>query len=332
VKIADVGIDVAKAWIDVCVLVEERTHERRFDRSAIGLKQSLKWLLSLQRVDSYNIAFEPTGRYSETVAEFFYAQPKFKVYQVNTVKFEKFRASLDCRVSTDRVNAWALAVYANERAQKPERYGLRQYEPLTESQSSLRDVGVRIRSLYKRKSMLVNQLECGLTDKRILADIAAELESIETSIESTLQYALTIIGADPQLKEDVERLESILGIGAKTAATLVSLVEFRRFKSSRSLTIFLGLTTKLKESGSSIRGKERITKAGNKHVRAALYFPAMTAMQHNPQLREFADGLKARGKLHPVIRTAVTRKLVVLAWTLINKGTTYDATYSRTPA
>ena len=93
------------------------------------------------------------------------------------------------------------------------------------------------------------------------------------------------------------------------------------------LAVFLGLSNQQKTSGTSVRTKERITKAGSPEVRAALYFPAMTAIEKNPQLREFADRLKAKGKLYPVVRTAVTRKLVMLAWTLIKKGVDYDPSH-----
>jgi transposase len=327
VRIGNVGNDIAKEWFDICLLVDEQRQDQRFQNNNAGFKKCQKWLESFKGIERFNMVFEPTGRYGMPIAEFFLKNPKFSLYQVHPTKIKDFKKSLDIRKSTDRSSALALAYYGEERASKPQRYGLRMFEPKTSAQSSLADIGVRLRSLFKRKSMLENQLECGLVDSKVIQSTKRELSGIDKDIADMLNYAKEVIQNDPVLQGDVERLVTILGIGMKTAITLVSLVDFRRFNSGRALGCFLGLSTKVKESGTSVRSKERMSKAGNKHVRTALYYPAMTAMQHNPQLREFAEGLKAKGKIHPVIRTAVTRKLVVLAWTLINKGTNYDPNY-----
>jgi len=309
------------------MLLGEEQYERQFSNNTLGLRSCVKWLESFKHVDQFNVVFEPTGRYSELLAKFFVERPRFCVYQVNPRKISEYRNSIDFRRTDDRRSARVLAMFGEERATRPGRYGLHPYQPKTESQLALRDVRVRLRGLYKRKCALENHLECGLVDKEIIRATKTELKGLEEAIDKTLEYAKSIIKKDPQLNEDVRRLDTILGIGLKTAIALVCLIDFRRFENSRALAVFLGLSNQQKTSGTSVRTKERITKAGSPEVRAALYFPAMTAIEKNPQLREFADRLKAKGKLYPVVRTAVTRKLVMLAWTLIKKGVDYDPSH-----
>lgn len=321
--IASVGKDVSKLCFDVHMLLGDKEYKRQFANNMSGLSACLKWLDSFE-VDQFNIVFEPTGRYSELLANYFSNRSKYRLFQENPRKISEYRKTIDFRSVDDQRAARVLALYADERATRPERYKLRQFEPKTKAQLALRDVGVRLRGLYKRKNALENHLECGLVDKCIIRDTKAELKSVEKEIAKTLKYAKSIINQDPQLKEDVRRLDTIVGIGELTAIILVSMVDFRKFDCPRMLAIFLGLSNKRKTSGTSVHEKERISKAGNPAVRTALFYPAMSAIEANPQLREFAARLKAKGKIYPVIRTAVTRKLVMLAWTLLAKGIDYD--------
>lgn len=328
--VASVGKDVAKPWFDVCVLLGDDTHEQRFPNNQTGFRSCLKWLESFA-ADRYNVVFEPTGRYSELLAQYFHDRSKFHLYQANTRKISEYRDSIDFRTIDDRRAASVLAMYAEERASRPERYGLRQWQPKTEGQLALRDVRVRLRGLYKRKSALQNHLECGLVDPQIIRDTKAELKRVETELDKTIEYAKSIINKDSQLSDDVRRLDTILGVAEKTAIALVCLIDFRQFDSGRGLAVFAGLSNQRKTSGISIRSKERISKAGSPEIRAALYFPAMSAIEDNPQMREFAERLKTKGKIYPVIRTAVSRKLLMLAWTLIKKGVDYDSSYRGGP-
>lgn len=329
-RVASVGNDVGKTWFDVCVLLESEKHEHRFPNNSTGLKNCLKWLSSF-KADQFNVVFEPTGRYSEPFAKFFSNCPAIRLYQVNPRKISEYRDSIDFRTVDDKKSAGVLAMFAEERVPRAERYRLRQYEPPTERQLALRDVRLRLRGLLKRSSALQNHLECQLKDDWINDQTKADLERVQEDIAATLDYARKIIDADPQLKEDVRRLDTILGIGEKTAIALVCLIDFRKFENSRALAIFCGLSNRRHTSGTSVRAKERISKAGNPEIRAALYYPAMSAIEDNPQMREFADRLKAKGKLYPVVRTAVSRKLIMLCWTLITKGVDYDSCYKGGP-
>jgi transposase len=70
------------------------------------------------------------------------------------------------------------------------------------------------------------------------------------------------------------------------------------------------LTPTIRQSGTSINGKGRLSKIGNAQLRKALYMPAITAKNHNPILKEFCHHLSKKGKHSMTIIGAAMRKLL----------------------
>ena len=95
----------------------------------------------------------------------------------------------------------------------------------------------------------------------------------------------------------------------------------------RQLAAHAGLAPQARESGSSVRGKSRISKRGNARLRKALYWPAIVAMRTNPVLRPFADRLREAGKPTMVIIIAVMRKLLHLAFGVLKTQQPFDPNY-----
>ena len=89
----------------------------------------------------------------------------------------------------------------------------------------------------------------------------------------------------------------------------------------------MGLCPHERPSGSSIRGRGHIGPLGPASLRKALYLPAIVAMRANPVLRAFAERLRAKGKRPKVVITAVMRKLLLLAWTLVRTGQPFSPTH-----
>ncbi|MFN8658118.1 MAG: IS110 family transposase [Candidatus Obscuribacterales bacterium] len=313
-KIANVGIDIAKEWFDSCVLIEHSRHVQRFANNASGFARFHAWFSRFD-CDQYHLFFEPTGRYGEELVGVTMRVPRVQLFRVDIRKFRRFAQSLDPDLKSDFSDAFALAVFGRERASF-----CREYQAPSPIQLELRDIQMCLRSLQKRSVTLRNQLKCGLYSSDVKALLLAELERVLAEYNKVVALSHARIEEDPILRNDKTLLLSIPGIGEKTAVMLLSLIDFRKFSSSRSLSKFLGLTPRKWESGTSIKRNGSITKAGNKHVRNALLFPAMSAMQHNPTLKAFRDRLTAAGKPGALVRTAVIRKLVITAWSLIHNG------------
>jgi transposase len=92
-----------------------------------------------------------------------------------------------------------------------------------------------------------------------------------------------------------------------------------RGRGVKAVAAYAGLSPRHYESG-SIRWPSRIAKTGNSSLRAALYFPAISAMRYNPPLRRLAEWLRERGKSNLTIITAVVRKLLTLAYGVLKSG------------
>ena len=119
-------------------------------------------------------------------------------------------------------------------------------------------------------------------------------------------------------------LLSIPGIGAATAALLLAEITVAAVENARHVAAFVGVVPRLRQRGSSVRGRSRLSNGGSSRVRRALYFPAVTALRCRPAMQAWADGLRARGKCELHIIGAVMRKLVQLAVGVLKSGRPYD--------
>jgi transposase len=133
-----------------------------------------------------------------------------------------------------------------------------------------------------------------------------------------------------KLQYQVKLLKSVKGIGDKTAWQILAElhVEDGKNLNVKAQVAHAGLAPRQFQSGSSVNGKPRICKTGNRRLRKALYMPAMSAIRHNPQLREFYHRLLAKGKLKMVALVAVMRKLLVLAIGILNNDTPFDPNWA----
>ncbi len=96
---------------------------------------------------------------------------------------------------------------------------------------------------------------------------------------------------------------------------------------TRQIEAFVGLTPSENQSGTSVCGKDRLSKVGNNYLRKSLYMPAVSAIQHNPVIRDFADRLKQAGKPSKVIICAVMRKLLRIIYAVVRSGKPFDSNY-----
>ncbi|MGB0697748.1 MAG: IS110 family transposase, partial [Rhodospirillaceae bacterium] len=136
-----------------------------------------------------------------------------------------------------------------------------------------------------------------------------------------------LIKEDDALRESYGLLTSIPGLGPQSAAILLAEIpDFRAFSHNKQITAFVGLNPQDHQSGSSVRGRPRISKIGNARVRAVLYMCALSARHHNPTLKAFADRLKDAGKPPKVVLVAVARKLLVLSYGVMKTKRAFEAT------
>jgi transposase len=152
----------------------------------------------------------------------------------------------------------------------------------------------------------------------LLKAITTELAAVEGRIKQHLS-------SQESLRTNLALLTSIVGIGAVTAAKLLAeFADLDQYESAKAAAADAGLTPSHYESGTSVRRRARMSKMGKAGIRAALYWPAITAMTRCPAMKAFADGLAARGKAKKVVIGAVMRKLVHICYGVLKHHTPYD--------
>ena len=299
---AILGIDVGKSDLTLAWLKDRKFSDKLVENNLKGFKQILKF--SKETASKVEVYLEATGRYGEEVTDFL-SSKGFDVKVINPTQIRDFARVKLTRHKTDKVDARIIAEYGSI-------FGGRTYTKIKENVKELRE-------LYRASLVLKEELVTTnnhLENKELLPKSVADLwkkrvEDLEKDLQLVEKKMKEIIFADPDLKLKFELLIKIQGIGEGTAiAVLAEVTRLENFKTARELAAFIGLTPRHRTSGSSVRGKPRISKMGLKTLRKALYLPALTAMRFNPTLKKFAEKLKERGKKFKQIICAIMRKLV----------------------
>lgn len=113
------------------------------------------------------------------------------------------------------------------------------------------------------------------------------------------------------------------------AVLLAEVPDLKQYKSARQVAAFAGLVPRGRQSGSSIRGRVRLSKIGNARLRKALYFPAVTALRCSPFFQAWAEGLRQRGKSKMAVIGAAMRKLMHLAYGVLKTGQPFDPEWGK---
>lgn len=222
---------------------------------------------------------EATGRYGEGLAEFLY-ENGHKVSILNSAQIRYYSKSCLTRSKTDKVDSKLIAEFASKHETKT-------WKPLSSQMKKLKALERCLDSFKHDKTQITNRLEQE-KDKDVQKLLKERMELIEKQIE-TLDAALKkLLTTTEEIKTSVALLENIPGIGITTAMTLLGeLPDLSAFESAKQLSAYAGLNPSVRSSGSSVRGKGCLSKIGSSFLRKTLYFPAMTAMRHNPPLKEF---------------------------------------------
>ena len=154
---------------------------------------------------------------------------------------------------------------------------------------------------------------------RMLKQLEKELDQIETKLESLVRKTQ---------EDQLEQLTSIPGMGKKTAMLLIVLTDgFTSFENARQLCCFTGITPTIRQSGTSVRGRSRISKVGNRKLRNLLFMCSFTACKTNKACREIYERIVEKGKSKKLALIAVCNKLLKQAFAIAKSGTYYQENY-----
>lgn len=313
-----IGIDIAKLKFDVALIdVGNKYKHKSFKNTPAGFADFFAWCHSHAAQDAH-FCMEATGIYYEALANFLFDQ-KCRVSVTNPAQIAAFAQSALSRVKTDKADAKLIARFCqamNPPLFTPLPANIRQLQALVRRRESLHDLEQQERSRLDVSLPIVAP-----SINTMLIALKAEINTIELAIQSHIDN-------NPDLKEQSNLLKSIPGLGKITSALLLAEVPFERHNCAKSTVAFAGLNPKPHESGSSVRGKGRISKTGSSRLRAGLYMPAIVALQHNPLIRNFYQRLLAAGKPKMIAVIACMRKLLSLAFAILKSKKPFDANFA----
>ena len=298
------GIDVSKAWFDAAISDGTGTvRTRRFDNNGSGHRAFIAWLRHPARV-----VIEATGTYGLDLALALHDHSRCEVMVANPRFVKGFAQALAQRSKTDKADAHTILAFA-------ERMPFEPWVPPEEAVLELRAIARRIADLTVERAREKNRLSALRTSEahsRLIAnDIEVNIRHLTRRIDHLIEQAVTLVEADTELSKAHGHLTSVRGIAAKSAvAILPELLVLPKDMTAKQWVAHAGLDPREYESGSSVRGRVRISKVGSVHLRRALYMPAVVAARQEPRVKAFYEELLARGKRPMVAQVAVMRKLL----------------------
>lgn len=311
------GIDVAKAKLDCALRLPDGKYRNKVVENNVKGFETLRAWLAKHSATAAHVCMEATGVYWEALAEYLAAQGMI-VSVINPAQIKAFGVSRMVRTKTDKVDAQLIAAFCFERRPDP-------WQAPSPSEQALRAMVLRLDALQGMRTQESNRLE--VAREAVKAGIQSHIAWLDTEIKALIVAIRDHMDGDADLKGKQALLDSIPGLGERTIAILLSFyADLDRFGNARQAVAFAGLDPRQHESGSSVKGKPRMSKIGHAFLRKALYMPAMVALYKTTWGKRFRDRLAAAGKPPKLMIGAMMRKLVHVAFGVLKSGKTFDPT------
>jgi transposase len=328
----NVGVDVSKDDIKVAISNLTVDHRvvvrctRTFVNTARGFQQLHDWVNLKKDLEmAVHFTMEATGVYYEGLAFFLYEQ-EYLLHIVLPNYAKKYADSLGIKSKTDKLDAKALAQMGLER-------DLRLWQPVSPSLLGLKQLTREREALVCSRTEVANQLHAyrhqGKPNKESIQRSQEHIAFIDRQVKEIEQEITHLINQDEKLKTKIGYLDSIPGVSLVTAAVIVAETNgFAAFESIKQLTSYAGLDVRIQESG-KWKGKSRISKRGNSHIRKALYMPSIVKKKHDSTTNRFFERIKGKKGVGMIAIVAVERKLLGLMFSLWKKEEMYSAQYEK---
>ena len=320
-----VGIDVAQDSLAVSIY-DGKSHEvLEFDYTQTAIRKNLLNRFKKEK-ESVVFVMEATGIYHTKLA-YMLCENTFKISVLNPFVIKKYAEMNLMRVKTDSVDAKLIAQYGYEYQNK-----LLFYKLKSDARVHVDNMIKAIDDLLQQKTMSKNQHHAlkqqAHHSKDILSSydrhikfISKEIIKLEKLLEGLLNESFA---------EEYKLLRSIPGIGLKTSSMIIAIFDsFKAFENPKQACSFAGIAPNPYQSGTSVKGRGRISKRGNPLARKILYMGALSATIHNPMIRSQYKRLIENGKPKMLAMIAAANKLLRQAFGVLKSGIPFDKEYMK---
>ena len=320
-----IGIDVGKETIDACI--HSRQNAQVFENTASGYKKLDKWVLKYIPCAKENIliAFEHTGLYSFPLSVYLTES----AYKYIVIPGLEIRRSLGMsRGKDDQVDAKRIAQYAYEKRARLTPYKLPSKHIIEIKRLlSLREKLVKQRAGYQA-TLKENKRFLIRKENRILFEVHEKMiNELNKQIQKVDKELDDFIKKDPQMKKMYELIVSIKGVGPQTALFMIVLTNgFTKFEKWRKFACYAGTAPFPNKSGISLKGRTKVSHLANKKMKALLSSCAVSAIQHNPEMRRYYLRRIEEGKNEMSTINIIRNKILSRIFAVVNRGTPYANT------
>jgi transposase len=314
------GIDVSARSLSVALIRPDGSvSQREFANSASGHKALLGWLGKLNAM--VRVSLEATGVYSLDLALALDAAAGIEVAVLNPKLANRFAQTL-CRSVTDAAAAVVLAEYSQRMPFTPwQRPGIEELRLRTIS----RYIEALVVDLAELKNRLHAAESASTTPRAIIVDLKQAQAAFLRRLAKMRREAMKLVQAKVALRQRFQLLVSIPGIAEISALPILSeLALLSPTMTVRQWVAYSGLDPVHHVSGTSVHKPSRISRAGNRRLRRALYMPTLSAVRHDPHIRAFYQALRQRHKTGLQALMAVARKLLHAIYGIFKSGRPYD--------
>jgi transposase len=322
-----VGIDISKLTIDVVFISREQPesfHHRAFKNDYSGFDALLAWLKKSTGTTLQETLFccEHTGLYVLPVSTYLTAKG-FDLWIENPLQIKR-SIGLQ-RGKSDKADARVIARYALSN-----QHQVRLYKVPSKTISVIKHLlAFREQLVRHQTSLKCTSTELKAFDKQNAAICIAEsqylLQVYEQRIKKVDEQLLREIEADEQLSKQFKLVQSVHGIGKQTAFfILIQTQGFTAFTDYRKFACYCGLAPFPHTSGTSLRGRNRVSNLANKKLKALLTMCALNTIKKDNEFKRYYERKKAEGKSFLCILNVIKNKLVSRVFATVRRGTSYQ--------
>jgi transposase len=317
-----IGIDVSKAKLDCAWLKEQdKVKTKAMTNNLTGWQELLDWTLKntgLAIVERHFV-MEATGIYHEQLATFL-TDAGAKVSVVNPAQVKFYAQGLGVRSKNDKKDSVVLA-----------RYGLKEnpklWQPEAQEIRTLKALLARFDGIEKDLQREKNRQEkavISLAPEEVINSLNLMTEQLKSEQQRLEKLIEDHINKHDKLRENKALLETIPAVGKVIATRMLMVIGSRQFDDAHQCAAYLGLIPVQHESGSSVKGRAKLSKAGNPVIRAKLYMAAVVAIRHNPDIKAQYERLTSKGKSKMSALGAAMRKLVQICFGVLKHQQPYQ--------
>jgi transposase len=325
------GIDVAQKELVITLgrmyedLSIELFNYKVFKNCESGIKSLIEWVNN-QMEDSVPVRYvmEATGVYHQKFA-YYLVENGYEVSIILPNKISNYMRTIEQKTITDKSCSQAIAQFGLERKldnwKKPKNI-YRTLQQLTRERDQI----------VQERSVIKNQIHAESTEAMpnigSLDRMSARIKLLNSQEKQIKQEISEIVKNDSETKKVVERVKTIPGVGELTAVIVLAETNgFELIRNKSQLTGYAGLDVKEKQSGTSVKGKPRISKKGNRNLRKAVHLPALSAVKWDENFKNIYARLVSKHGIKMKALVAIQRKLLELIYILFKNETVYDKEY-----